>query len=75
MIINKILSTINLNNGKNTYTHQVNGSMSAIDLSICAPSICMDFHWDVLEDQPYHTPKVIKKNTRIKNSKMEITQS
>ena len=40
-----------LNNKTSTYLHPSSGSFSSIDLSICSPSIFMDFVWKVGEDQ------------------------
>jgi ribonuclease HI len=40
-----------LNDGSYTYIHPATGSQSAIDLSICSPSIFMDFLWRVHDDQ------------------------
>ena len=39
------------NSGDATYLHSPTGSYSAIDLSICSPTIFMDFEWMVHEDQ------------------------
>jgi len=40
-----------LNDGSITYIHPATGSPSAIDLSLCSPSIFMDFLWRVHDDQ------------------------
>lgn len=40
-----------LNDGSNTYLHPGSGSWSAIDLSLCTPSIYLDFTWTVFNDQ------------------------
>jgi len=40
-----------LNDGTFTYLHPGSGSWSAIDLSLCTPSIYMDFIWTVDNDQ------------------------
>ena len=38
------------NDGSNTYLHPGNGSYSAIDLTICDPSLLLDFSWRVHDD-------------------------
>lgn len=40
-----------LNDGSFTYLHPGSGSWSAIDLSLCTPSIYLDFTWSVDDDQ------------------------
>ena len=40
-----------LNDKSHTYLHPASGSTSAIDLSICSPSVFMDFQWKVHGDQ------------------------
>jgi hypothetical protein len=40
-----------LNDGSFTYLHPGSGSWSAIDLSLCTPSIYLDFNWTVCDDQ------------------------
>ena len=39
------------NDGSFTYLHPGNGSWSAIDLSLCSPSLYLDFKWNVDNDQ------------------------
>ena len=39
-----------LNDGSVTYLHSGSGSQSAVDLSICDPSLYLDFSWKVLDD-------------------------
>ena len=39
-----------LNDGSFTYLHPGNGSYSAIDLSLCSPSVALDFTWEVDHD-------------------------
>jgi len=39
-----------LNDGSATYLHPASGSQSAIDLSICDPSLYLDLSWKVHED-------------------------
>ena len=38
------------NDGSDTYLHPGNGSYSAIDLSICDPSLLLDYSWRVHDD-------------------------
>ena len=38
------------NDGNPTFIHPATGSFSAIDLSICSPSMFMDFNWVVHDD-------------------------
>ena len=38
------------NDKRNTYLHPATGSYTAIDLSLCHPSIYLDFTWDVGDD-------------------------
>ena len=38
------------NDGNPTCIHPATGSFSAIDLSICSPSLFMDFNWVVHDD-------------------------
>ena len=38
------------NDGADTYLHPGNGSYSAIDLTICDPSLLLDFSWRVHDD-------------------------
>lgn len=40
-----------LNDQSPTYLHPASGSFSSLDLSICSPSIFMDFEWNVWNDQ------------------------
>ena len=39
-----------LNNGSSTYLHPGTGSTSAIDISICQPSLFLDLSWSAHED-------------------------
>ena len=53
-VIEKVVENADLcilNDGSSTYLHPASGSFSAIDLSICSPSIFMDFKWEVYNDQ------------------------
>ena len=38
------------NNKSNTYLHPASGTYSAIDLSICDPSLFLDYNWKVHDD-------------------------
>ena len=38
------------NDGSPTHIHPATGSISAIDLAMCSPSLFMDFEWDVHDD-------------------------
>ena len=38
------------NNKSNTYLHPATGTYSAIDLSICDPSLFLDYNWKVYDD-------------------------
>ena len=40
-----------LNSNTMTYIHPASGSKTAIDLSVCSPTIFMDFQWNVHNDQ------------------------
>ena len=40
-----------LNDKSNTYLHPASGSFSAIDLTLCSPTVLMDFEWSVGKDQ------------------------
>ena len=39
-----------LNDGSSTYIHPATGSTSALDLSICGPSLVLDYKWNKNED-------------------------
>ena len=39
-----------LNDGSSTYIHPATGSTSTLDLSICGPSLVLDYEWNILED-------------------------
>ena len=39
-----------LNDGSSTYIHPANGSTSALDLSICGPTLFLDYEWNIHED-------------------------
>ena len=46
-----------LNDGSSTYTQSATGSTSALDPSICGPSLVLDYEWNIHEasvDHPLH---------------------
>ncbi|GFY75605.1 putative tick transposon [Trichonephila inaurata madagascariensis] len=50
-VVEKLLTELDLtllNDGSNTYFHSPTQSFSAIDLSICSPSLLLDLTWSVL---------------------------
>ena len=53
-VIENLLNSRNLcllNDGSPTYLHPGSGTRTAIDLSMCSPSIFQDLKWSVLRDQ------------------------
>ena len=62
-----------------TYINPFSGNTSAIDLTICDPSIYMDFSWQVHDDTcgSDHFPILLNniKPTGGKNTMLEIRQS
>ena len=54
-----------MNDKSYTYMHDPTGSFSSIDLSLCHPSIFLDFNWSVCNDQHHsdHFPILIESNT------------
>ncbi|GFX91127.1 putative tick transposon [Trichonephila clavipes] len=68
--VEKLLTELDLtllNDGSNTYFHSPTQSFSAIDLSICSPSLLLNLTWSVL-DNPLgsdHFPVVISYATPI----------
>ena len=40
-----------LNDGSHTFLHPGNGALNAIDLSICSPTLSIDFMWNTANDQ------------------------
>ena len=53
-----------LNDGSSTYIHPATGSTSALDLSICGPSLVLDYEWNVPEDLcgSDHFPVILTSN-------------
>ena len=52
-LIENILSTNNIclfNDKTPTYQHPATGTLSGLDLSLCHPSLLLDYEWRVLED-------------------------
>ena len=39
-----------LNDGSATYIHPATVSISALDLSICGPSLVLDYEWNIHDD-------------------------
>ncbi|GFW23121.1 putative RNA-directed DNA polymerase from transposon X-element [Trichonephila clavipes] len=69
-IVEKLLTELDLallNDGSNTYFHSPTQSFSAIDLSICTPSLLLDLTWSVLGNPlgSDHFPVVISYATPI----------
>ena len=54
------------NDGSPTYIHPATGSFSTIDLSICSPSLFIDFNWGVHDDLcgSDHFPTFLRPNGR-----------
>ena len=54
-----------MNDKSCTYMHYPTGSFSSIDLSLCHPSIFLDFNWSLCNDQHHsdHFPILIESNT------------
>ena len=53
-----------LNDGSSTYIHPTTGSTSALDLSICGPSLVLDYEWNTHEDLcgSDHSPVILTSN-------------
>ena len=53
-----------LNDGSSTYIHPATGSTSALDLSICGPSLVLDYEWNIHEDLcgSDHSPVILTSN-------------
>ncbi|KAG5875849.1 hypothetical protein JTB14_036805 [Gonioctena quinquepunctata] len=68
LLIQSTARTLNLNNGANTHFNLASGSSSAIDLSLCSPSILIDHTWRVAEDLhgSDHFPIMITNNSSTK---------
>lgn len=52
-MLEHLFSTMNLcilNNGSVTYIHPASGSTSALDLSVCSPSLVLDYEWSTHDD-------------------------
>ena len=68
-LIEKFMTDHNLclyNTGSFTYLHPGNGSLTAIDLTLCSPSLLLDYSWEVHNDQcgSDHFPIVINSNNK-----------
>ena len=53
-----------LNDGLSTYIHPATSSTSALDLSICGPSLVLDYEWNIHEDlcESDHFPVILTSN-------------
>ena len=53
-----------LNDGSSTYIHPATSSTSALDLSICGPSLVLDYEWNIHEDLcgSDHFPVILTSN-------------
>ena len=53
-----------LNDSSSTYIHPTTGSISALDLSICGPSLVLDYEWNIHEDLcgSDHFPVIVTSN-------------
>ena len=53
-----------LNDGSVTYIHPATGSTSTLDLSICGPSLVVDYEWNIHEDLcgSDHFPVILTSN-------------
>ena len=53
-----------VNDGSSTYIHPATGSTSALDLSICGPSLVLDYEWNIHEDLcgSDHFPVILTSN-------------
>ena len=69
-----------MNDKSYTYLHPATGTFSSLDLSICHPSLLLDFHWTVSED-PHgsdHFPVVIESvnnSTNDHNAKWKVNKA
>ena len=54
-----------MNDKSYTYFHSTTGSFSSIDLSLCHPSLYLDYSWSICDNlhDSYHFPILIKCNT------------
>ena len=53
VMLEDLFSNFNLsvfNNGDSTYIHPATGTKSVLDLSVCHPSLLLDFEWSVHDD-------------------------
>ena len=68
-MLENLFSTMNLcilNNGSVTYIHPASGSTSALDLSVCSPSLVLDYKWSTHDDLcgSYHFPVVLNATSK-----------
>jgi hypothetical protein len=59
-----------LNNGSATYIHPASGSTSTLDLSICAPSLVLDYEWKIHDDLcgSDHFPVILTNPTHVEDT-------
>ena len=70
LLLEDIFSTFDLsllNNGDSTYIHPATGTKSVLDLSVCQPSLLLDFEWSVHNDLcgSDHFPVLLKTTTTV----------
>ena len=69
-----------MNDKSHTYLHPATGKFSSLDLSICHPSLLLDFDWTVSEDQhgSDHFPAIIEcvnNSTNDHNAKWKLNKA
>ena len=69
-----------MNDKSHTYLHPATGKFSSLDLSICHPSLLLDFDWTVSEDQhgSDHFPVIIESvnnSTNDHNAKWKLNKA
>ena len=69
-----------MNDKSHTYLHPATGKFSSLDLSICHPSLLLDFDWTVSEDQhgSDHFPVIIESvnnSTNGQNAKWKLNKA
>ena len=69
-----------MNDKSHTYLHPATGNFSSLDLSLCHPSLLLDFDWTVSEDQhgSDHFPVIIESvnnSTSDHNAKWKLNKA
>ena len=69
-----------MNDKSHTYLHPATGNFSSLDLSLCHPSLLLDFDWTVSEDQhgSDHFPVIIESvnnSTNDHNAKWKLNKA